>query len=106
MGNISQYNNAEPYRIKNLFNIVYKQGIIDSSSTDFNKESSDKTYNKVLELIDAGKHFKSTILTFTLGKFPILPVTIQNGIEQCAKGLVGLFQGQNSGKSIVQVATA
>eukprot|EP01116_Phalansterium_solitarium_P013963 TRINITY_DN31436_c0_g1_i1.p1 TRINITY_DN31436_c0_g1~~TRINITY_DN31436_c0_g1_i1.p1 ORF type:complete len:347 (-),score=112.67 TRINITY_DN31436_c0_g1_i1:84-1124(-) len=91
MGNISQYNNTEAYGIKNLFNVTYKNAQIQSATYARFKDLIPEGIKQISEWIDAGK-------------LPLLPVTLTKGLESVPKVLVGLFNGTNEGKTVVEVA--
>jgi len=92
-GMISQYNQAGDHGIRNLMQIVGKrlklQGFIigdKGNDPDFQKDF----YSKVPKWISNGELKAKEDLT--------------KGLEHAAEALVGIFQGKNFGKAVIQIA--
>ena len=92
---ISQYNlaHSDLYPIRNLMNIVAKRitfrGFI-VMDTDFGPKYMQEHQEKVSGWIADG----SVKMTFDVTK----------GIDNAAEGLVGMLQGKNFGKAILEIA--
>jgi NADPH-dependent curcumin reductase CurA len=89
-GSISQYNSAEPYRIKNYQSIVGMrirlQGFI---VFDFAKE-----YPKAIKEMNQWIQEKKLIRHYHL---------IEGGVEKGPLALISLFEGKNQGKTLVKL---
>eukprot|EP01101_Sappina_pedata_P013109 TRINITY_DN9401_c0_g1_i1.p1 TRINITY_DN9401_c0_g1~~TRINITY_DN9401_c0_g1_i1.p1 ORF type:complete len:350 (+),score=159.47 TRINITY_DN9401_c0_g1_i1:31-1050(+) len=88
-GSISQYNSTSPYGVKNLFNVTTKrlllQGFIAADwLSDFPAAGA-----QLVQWVKEGK-LKVT-------------ETIREGFENLPSALVGIFDGENTGKMIVKI---
>ena len=88
---ISQYNNANPYALPNLFlaitNRLRLYGFIVRDHYDLLNEY----HSSMIEWINEGKiKWKETIV---------------EGIENAANAFIGLFKGENFGKMLVKIGT-
>ena len=92
---ISQYNNPDGHGIRNLMNVVGKrlklQGFIildKARDPAFQKDF----YSKVPKWIASGELKVKEDVT--------------KGLEHAAEALVGIFEGKNFGKAVIQIADA
>jgi NADPH-dependent curcumin reductase CurA len=92
-GMISQYNATESYGVKNLMSVVAKrlkiQGFI----------VSDKNMGPVY----AEEHQKNIQKWIHDGSFKVR-MSVTEGIENSAEGLLGIFEGKNFGKAVLVVS--
>jgi NADPH-dependent curcumin reductase CurA len=92
-GMISQYNEPDAHGIRNLMLIVAKrlklQGFIVSD------KFKDPTFLP---------EFYSTVPKWIANGELKIKEDVTNGLEQAAEALVGIFQGKNFGKAVIQIA--
>ena len=92
-GMISQYNEPSNHGIRNLTQVVNKQIRLQGfniSDKLFDPNFQEDFYSKVLKLIGSGE-LK-------------IKEDVTNGLEHAAEAFVGIFQGKNFGKAVIQIA--
>jgi len=92
-GAISQYNNKsqeEAEGIPNYVYLLYKTARMEGFLLYDHKEILDKATKDIIGWMDQGK-------------MPVLPVDISKGINSCIEAFMGLFEGKNHGKTLVEV---
>jgi len=92
-GAISQYtiSRESQHGIKNLMNIIFTEAQVRGVFLLAHRNQFHEAAKEIHQWLEEGK-------------LPVLPVTLTKGIEHTINAFIGLFEGKNEGKSIVEFA--
>lgn len=90
---ISQYNTPDAHGIRNLMQVVAKQ--IKLQGFNISSKMRDESFNK---------EFYSKVPKWIVSGELKIKEDVTKGLEKAPEAIVGIFQGKNFGKAVVQIA--
>ncbi len=90
---ISQYNTPDAHGIRNLMQVVAKQ--IKLQGFNISSKMQDESFNK---------EFYSKVPKWIANGELKIKEDVTKGLEKAPEAIVGIFEGKNFGKAVVQIA--